>query len=115
MVPAWFADGVGHVVAERLSRRHAQIRGWRSRATRLVPTMTSEKALLSSDLPLESAGIANWAFTRFLMQDSRRSSLLLRALQDGSPFEDTFAAAYGASSEKVCQRWLFRNGGGNRK
>jgi len=110
-VPEWYADGMGHVAAERMSRRDPQIRTWPSRAASLVRNLESPAQLLSGDLAPEVAGIVNWAFVRYLMQDGRRSSRLLHALQKGAAFETAFVGAYGAPPDAYCERWFKRNTG----
>jgi cytochrome c553 len=110
--PAWFADGLGHLTAEKANRRDPEVRTWKNLAPRAIRDISSGDSLLDNELPPEISGVANWAFTRFLLQDARRGNRLLEGVMHGTSFETAFAALYGTTPQVACELWVRRNGGG---
>ena len=103
--PAWYADGIGRVVASRIAPKDPRVTDWNDAVPDVLATLAKPDDFLSGKLPPAAASIAGYSFVKFLMKDSKRTGILLNALRAGEQFDRAFAQTYGGSPAQVTQVW----------
>ncbi len=105
-VPAWFAEGVGRVIASRMAT------GGDSRVARWDDTVSAAKArsaapddFLTGKLPPEETDVAAYSFVKFLMAEPRKFQVLLDGLRQGGDFAQLFPQAYGGTPNQAAAAW----------
>lgn len=110
-VPRWFAEGVGRVVASRVTSGDGRVRQWDTNLGTVFASLSSPDAFMTTKFDPESSAIASYSFARFLMTEPRKFNNLLDGLRKGGKFDDVFVASYGASPKTLAEVW-YRKGPG---
>ena len=108
-VPRWFADGVGYWVAGRAFSRDEATKTWDTQAEAIMADMQQPGDFLEGKLPEHQAALVGYMFVKQLRSDTGRFAKLLKSLNDGKPFEQSFTLAYGSTPKQ-----MFDTGGRNR-
>ena len=105
MVPAWFAEGVGRVIASRVATGgDSRVDRWDDALPTVIGRMTAPDDFLTGKLAPEEADIAAYSFCKFL-KDSNRYPALLAGLKDKKEFDQAFKDAFGGDPKQVAGPW----------
>ncbi|MCC9604877.1 hypothetical protein LOC68_25800 [Blastopirellula sp. JC732] len=108
--PDWFADGVGRVVASRVSGKDPRVVDWGNQLQSAVGAMKKPEDFVEMKLAPDQNGVVSYAFLKSLMGKSQQFDALMQALRKGTPFEPAFAAAYGKPPADVAKAWVASGG-----
>ena len=103
--PRWFAEGAARVVASRLADDDPRVQSWDESLPSTFAQMRAADDFLTGKLNEEDSMLASYSFVKFLMKDSRKFGRLLKGLQSGGDFEQTFASVYGGPPAALTPAW----------
>jgi mono/diheme cytochrome c family protein len=107
-VPKWFADGVGRVVASRISPSDPRVREWDSYLPAVHGSLAAPDGFMSPKFDPEAGAIASYSYVRFLMGDASKFNLLMEGLRKGGKFDEQFTAAYKGTPSQKAEQWYAR-------
>ena len=100
-VPRWFADGLGHWIAERVFPRDEATKQWDDQAEAIVREMSRPSDFLAGRLPEHQAALVSYLFVKQLRSDTKRFNKLLKMLREQQSFEKAFLASYGTTPNEM--------------
>lgn len=100
-VPKWFADGVGFVVAKKMFSRDEATRSWQEDAEAAAANMNRPDDFIQNRIPEDNAGLVSYLFVSSLMKKRGTFNKLLKELQDGSTFDESFNKNFGSSPAEM--------------
>jgi mono/diheme cytochrome c family protein len=106
-VPAWFAEGVGRVIASRVATGgDSRIARWDESVPAAIGKMTAADDFLTGKLPPDETDVAAYSFVKFLMADPRKFQVLIDGLRKGGDFDQLFPQAYGGTPAQAAAVWV---------
>ncbi|MEC7564840.1 MAG: c-type cytochrome domain-containing protein [Planctomycetota bacterium] len=105
IVPRWFSNGMARVVAAKVVKDDKRIQDWKKNIAAAAAQMGKPDDFISGKLGGESGSLVAYSYLDFLMKNPQRFNALTRALQNGTKFDDAFAAVYGDTPAKVAEIW----------
>lgn len=104
-VPRWFAEGVGRVVASRMGNKEPRVKAWDDQIPSSLATMSKPDDFINNRLSPENNGVVSYAFAKAVMGRGGAFDAMLNNLRKGTPFDQAFSAAFGASPEQLAGAW----------
>ncbi|TWT31686.1 c-type cytochrome domain-containing protein [Blastopirellula retiformator] len=108
--PDWFADGVGRVVASRVSGKDPRVVEWGNQLQSAVGAMKKPDDFVQNKLAPDQNGAVSFAFMKTLMGRGQQFDALMQALRKGMPFDQAFAGVYGKPPSDVAKAWIASGG-----
>lgn len=97
-VPKWFADGIGrNALATAVGPNDARVQPWVRRLPQVVTDVKNVQPLLKGGMNDEDEAIIGFGIVKNLQQKpmKRQYDQLMKGLEGGSSFEDSFTKAFG--------------------
>ncbi len=98
--------GAGRVAASRLVEGDPRAGRWDDELPMVLAQMKMPDDAIEGRLSPEQNRIANYAFVKFLMKDSRRTQRVLQLTRQGEDFYQAFSQTYRAGPAQLTTLWL---------
>lgn len=108
--PGWFADGVGRVVASRVSAKDPRVVAWGDQLQSAAGSMKKPEDFIEMKLSPDQNGAVSFAFMKKLMGSGSQFDALMQALRKGTPFEQAFTGAFGKPPAELAKAWVASGG-----
>ncbi len=100
-VPAWFADGVGYWTAKKIHGREEAVKSWDADAWAAASTMNRPDDFIKNRMPSDQAALVSYLFVKTLKSDGARFRKLIKLMQEGKTFADSFQLGFGSAPDKL--------------
>lgn len=100
-VPRWFADGVGIWTTKKVFSRDERLKKIDSEAETIAATMLASDDFVNDRMPSDKAALVGYLFIKQLRSKTSSYHQLMKAMEDGKTFEDSFMAVYGKTPSQL--------------
>ncbi|PQO39115.1 hypothetical protein C5Y96_04435 [Blastopirellula marina] len=104
-VPDWFAEGVGRVVASRMSKNDPRVVAWDNQIDSALGSMAKPDDFVMNRLSPDQASVASYAFMKAIMGRGNSFDAMMNSLRKGTSFDEAFQSAFNMSPSKLAEAW----------
>ncbi len=104
-VPDWFAEGVGRVVASRMSKNDPRVVAWDNQIESALGAMSKPDDFVMNRLSPNQASVASYAFLKAIMGRGNQFDALMNSLRQGTDFDQAFQSAFNMTPSQLAGAW----------
>lgn len=104
-VPDWFAEGVGRVVASRMSKKDPRVVEWDNQIEPALASMNKPDDFLMNRLSPNQASIASYAFLKAIMGRGNSFDAMMNSLRKGTSFDEAFQSSFNMTPSQLAAAW----------
>lgn len=104
-VPEWFADGVGRVVASRMSKKDPRVVEWDNQIESALATMNKPDDFVMNRLSPDQTFVVSYAFLKAIMGRGNSFDAMMNSLRQGTEFDEAFQSAFNMTPSQLAQAW----------
>ncbi|GAA4426736.1 c-type cytochrome domain-containing protein [Bremerella cremea] len=104
-VPEWFSDGVGRVIASRISKSDPRVVAWDNQLEGAFASMSKPDDFVKNRMSPEQNSVVSYAFLKAIMGRGNSFDALMNSLRQGQDFDASFQSAFGMDPSKLAAAW----------
>jgi len=104
-VPDWFAEGVGRVVASRISKNDPRVVAWDNQIESALGSMSKPDDFVTGKLSPNQASVVSYAFLKAIMGRGNSFDAMMNSLRSGTNFEEAFQSAFNMNPSQLAAAW----------
>ncbi|WP_207397812.1 c-type cytochrome domain-containing protein [Bremerella alba] len=105
-VPEWFAEGVGRVVASRMSKKDPRVVAWDNQIESALGSMSKPDDFVMNRLSPEQASVVSYAFLKAIMGRGNSYDAMMNSLRNGANFDQAFQSAFNMTPSQLAAAWV---------